>query len=158
VKKLPTIKINIKTKFGRLEIAGNTPEEVLDTLVSINEGFIIDVDNKISEIIAIQSKDKLKDIVRVTNQGAIIVTQKEITHYEAIGLILYSMKNYQSSSRVIGERLIASGKDVSVAARIHEMRKRGLIFKPGKEPVYKLTSKGLKWLEDEVIPDLKSVE
>jgi hypothetical protein len=81
---------------------------------------------------------------------------KDTTHYEAIGIILYAMKNYQASSREIKERLMVSGKIVTVPARIHEMKGRGLIFKPGKGSIYKLSMEGIKWIEGEVIPKLKN--
>ncbi len=88
--------------------------------------------------------------------GPIIVTKKKLSHYEAIGLVLYSTRDHQASSRELSRRLSASGKKVTVPARLNEMRKRGHIFKPiDKSPYYKLSIKGVKWIEDEILPPLK---
>jgi len=62
------------------------------------------------------------------------------------------MKNFEATSKQIRERLVSSGKKVTVAARLHEMRTRGHVFKPEKKgSMYKLTSKGVKWIEDDVL-------
>ena len=60
------------------------------------------------------------------------------------------------SSGTITKRLAASGKKVTVPARLHEMRKRGHIFKPvDRAPYYKLSTRGVKWIEEEILPPLK---
>ena len=46
-----------------------------------------------------------------------------------------------------------------VPARLNEMTKRGLVFKPNpSRPDYKLTVQGKKWVEDEVLPKLRGQE
>jgi hypothetical protein len=43
-----------------------------------------------------------------------------------------------------------------VPARLNEMTKRGLVFKPDPgRPEFKLTLQGEKWVEEEVLPRLK---
>jgi len=43
-----------------------------------------------------------------------------------------------------------------VPARLNEMTKRGLVYKPDPaRPELKLTTQGEKWVEDDVIPKLK---
>jgi hypothetical protein len=146
----------IKTPFGEIRVSGESPDEVLEALQDIDQVFVKEVNEKISDILTTQAKDDLKGIVEVGRDGPIIVTKKKLSHYECIGLVLYSMRDHQSSSRGISKRLSASGKKVTVPARLHEMRKRGHIFKPvDKAPYYKLSTKGVKWIEDEVVPPLK---
>ena len=146
----------IKTPFGEIRVSGESPEEVLDALQDIDKVFVKEVNEKVSDILTTQAKDDLKGLVEVGRDGPIIVTKEKLSHYECIGLVLYSLRDHQSSSRGITKRLSASGKKVTVPARLHEMRKRGHIFKPvDKAPYYKLTTKGVKWIEEDVIPPLK---
>ena len=146
----------IKTPFGEIRVSGESPDEVLDALQNIDQVFVKEVNEKVSDILTTQAKDDLKGIVEVGRDGPIIVTKEKLSHYECIGLVLYSLRDHQSSSRGISKRLSASGKKVTVPARLHEMRKRGHIFKPvDKAPYYKLTTKGVKWIEEDVIPPLK---
>jgi hypothetical protein len=146
----------IKTPFGEIRVSGESPDEVLDALQGLDQVFVKEVNEKVSDILTTQAKDDLKGLVEVGRDGPIIVTKKKLSHYECIGLVLYSMRDHQSNSRGISKRLSASGKKVTVPARLHEMRKRGHIFKPvDKAPYYKLTTKGVKWIEEDVIPPLK---
>ena len=150
------IKIGIKTTFGEIEVCGDSSSEVLMALEELDSGFLADVNKAVSSLLATQARDDLKGIVEVGRDGPVIVTKKKLSHYEAIGLILYGTKDNQSSSRELKRRLAASGKKVTVPARLHEMRRRGHIFKPvEKAPFYKLSTKGVKWIEEEVIPHLK---
>jgi hypothetical protein len=150
------IVLNIRTPFGSIEVSGETTSEILNTLEKLDQEFLVEVNEKVSDFLATQARDDLKGIVEGGRDGPVIVTKKKMSHYEAIGLILYGMKDHQSSSRVIKGRLAASGKKVTVPARLHEMRGRGHIFKPlDKAPYYKLSTKGVKWIEEEVLPKLK---
>jgi hypothetical protein len=150
------ITLAIKTPFGEIRVNGDTHGEVLDALKGLDQSFIAEVNERVSDLLATQAQDNLKGVVEVGRDGPVIVTKKKLSHYEAIGLILYSVKDHQASSREITRRLTASGKKVTVPARLHEMRKRGHIFKPvDRAPYYKLSMKGVKWIEEEVIPPLK---
>jgi len=153
---MPRINLAIKTPFGEIMVGGETPQEVLDALRGLDQAFVGEVNERISELLATQAKDDLKGIVEIGRDGPVIVTKERLSHYEAIGLILYSVKDHQASSREITQRLTASGKKVTVPARLHEMRRRGHIFKPvDRAPYYKLSTKGAKWIEEEVIPPLR---
>jgi hypothetical protein len=153
---MPRITLSINTPFGEIEVSGETPEEVLDALERLDQRFIGEVNERVSELLATQAKDDLKGVVEVGRDGPIIVTKEKLSHYASIGLILYCVRDHQASSREITKRLTASGKKVTVPARLHEMRRRGHIFKPvDRAPYYKLSSKGVKWIEEEVIPPLK---
>jgi hypothetical protein len=153
---MPRIALAIRTPFGEIRVSGESTREVLDALAGMDQKFIGEVNERVSELLATQAKDELKDIVEVGRDGPVIVTKKKLSHYAAIGLILYCLKDHQASSREITRRLVSSGKKVTVPARLHEMRKRGHIFKPvDRAPYYKLSTKGVKWIEEEVIPPLK---
>jgi hypothetical protein len=154
---MPRIKLTLKTKYGEIEVSGNNTKELLDSLDLIDEEIIKEINDKVSKLVSPQIQNKLNGILRIDKDGPVIVTKKDFTHYEAIGLILYAYDKNISTSKKIRERLTASGKKVTVPARINEMRKRGYVFKPDKrQSKYKLSSKGLKWIENEVIPSLMS--
>ena len=153
---MPRITLSINTPLGEVQVSGDTREEVLDALEGLDQSFMGEVNERVADLLATQAKDDLKGIVEVGRDGPVIVTKKKMSHYEAIGLILYCIRDHQASSREITRRLAASGKKVTVPARLHEMRRRGHIFKPvDRAPYYKLSTKGGKWIEEEVIPPLK---
>jgi len=153
---MPLITLTVRTPFGEIQVSGETGQEILDALKMLDQGFVVEVNEKVSQLLATQTKDILKGVVEVGRDGPVIVTKKKISHYAAIGLILYCIQDHQASSREITRRLTASGKKVTVPARLHEMRKRGHIFKPvDRAPYYKLSTKGVKWIEEEVLPPLK---
>jgi hypothetical protein len=150
------ISLVIKTPFGEINVSGDTTKEVLEALGKLDQDFVSEVNDRVSELLVTQAKDDLKGIIEIGRDGPIIVTKAKLSHYASIGLILYSLREHQSSSREITKRLAASGKKVTVPARLHEMRKRGHIFKPvDRAPYYKLSTRGVKWIEEEVLPPLK---
>jgi len=153
---MPEIMLAIKTPFGEIRVSGETHEEIMEALERLDQSFVGDVNERVSNLLSTQAKDTLKGIVDLGKDGPVIVTKKRLSHYSAIGIILYGMKDHMASSRDIQGRLTASGKKVTVPARLHEMRKRGHIFKPvDRAPYYKLSSKGVKWIEEEILPDLR---
>lgn len=155
----PRLRVTIKTGYGAMEVSGESPEEVLEGLGWLTHELISQINERASEATAYEAEDSLKGIIRVDLEGPTIVSREEMSHYEAIGLILYAMKNFEATSKQIRERLVSSGKKVTVAARLHEMRTRGHVFKPEKKgSMYKLTSKGVKWIEDDVLARLSSLE
>ena len=153
---MPKLQLNIETDYGTLTVSGDTQEEVLEALALLTDDFLDKISEKLSILDLKQTEDRLRNIVRIGQNGPVIVTRAEINHYEAIGLVLYSMKNQEATSKKIRERLEASGKEVIVAARLNEMRKRGHIFKPsGKGTEYRLTSKGMAWVDDKVVEKIR---
>ena len=150
------LQLNIETDYGTLTVSGDTQEEILEALSLLTDNFLDEISDKLSVLDLKQTEDRFRNIVRIGQNGPVIVTRAEISHYEAIGLVLYSMKNQEATSKKIRERLEASGKDVIVAARLNEMRKRGHVFKPsGKGSEYRLTSKGMAWVDDEVVEKIR---
>ena len=153
---MPKLQFNIETDYGTLTVSGDTQEEILEALSLLTDNFLDEISDKLSVLDLKQTEDRLRNIVRIGQNGPVIVTRAEISHYEAIGLVLYSMKNQEATNKKIRERLEASGKDVIVAARLNEMRKRSHVFKPsGKGSEYRLTSKGMAWVDDEVVEKIR---
>lgn len=149
-------KLNIKTQFCELEIGGESTSEILEALRSLDKGFLEEAKEIVSSIMETSIDDDLRGIVEVRHDGPLIITKKDLSHYEAIGVILYCSKDHQATSKQIKDRLAASGKKVTVPARLNEMVKKGLVFKPEERgSSYKLSTKGLKWMEEEVLPRLR---
>ncbi len=150
------LNINIETKYGSITVSGDTQKEIIEALDLLTEGFMDQIKERLDILELKETEDKLHNIVHITPNGPVIVTRNDLNHYESIGLILYAMKNQEATSKKLRERLQASGKEIIVAARLNEMRKRGHIFKPSaKGSEYRLTSKGLIWLDEEVVEKIK---
>ena len=150
------LKISIDTKYGKITVSGDSPKEIIDSLDMLTEDFLDKVNERMSFLELKETEDKLNNIVHMTPNGPVIVTRSELNHYESLGLIPYAMKNQKATSKKLKERLEASGKDIIVAARLNEMRKRGHVFKPSsKGSEYRLTSKGMAWVDEVVIGKIK---
>ena len=151
------IKAHIKTGFGELEIEGERPEELLETLKMITPEFLEEISGVVSVKLAPPVKTRLQGIIEFTTEGPVITTREKISHYEAIGLVLYASEKKTNTSSQINRLLLSSGIKSMVPARLNEMTKRRLVFKPDpSRPEFKLTMQGEKWIEDEVLPRLKS--
>jgi len=153
------IRTRIKAPFGEIVLEGESPKEILEILGSIPENFIEEVTSLISGKLTPPMKAQLEGIIEFTTEGPVITTRKKLTHYEAIGLILYSMENNTATASRISKLLESSGIKSMVPARLNEMTKRGLVFKPDpSKPDFKLTVQGKKWIEDDVLPKLRGQE
>ena len=153
------IKTKIKAPFGEIVLEGENPKELLEIIKSIPENFIEEVTSLISGKLTPPIKAQLEGIVEFTTEGPVITTRKKLTHYEAIGLILYSMEDNMATAAQISKLLESSGIKSMVPARLNEMTKRGLVFKPNpSKPDFKLTVQGKRWIEDEVLPKLRVQE
>lgn len=153
---MPKLCINIETNYGTLTVQGDSQEEILEALDLLTDDFIEQVNEKVALLELKDIESELDGIVRVTTDGPVIVTRAELSHYEIIGLILYSMKHHEATSKQIRDRIEASDKEVIVPARLNEMKKRGHVFRPsGKGSEYRLTAKGLEWMEEEVLEKLR---
>jgi predicted transcriptional regulator len=99
---------------------------------------------------------QLKGIVELTTEGPVVVTREKLTHYEAVGLVLYASEERTNTAAQITKLLESSGIKSMVPARLNEMTKRGQVFKPDpNKPDFKLTIQGEKWIEEEVITKLR---
>ncbi len=149
------IKTLIKTPFGEVIIEGETPQEILEVLEKMPKNFVESVSDFVSNKMN-PSGAQLKGIVELTTEGPVIVTRIKLTHYEAVGLILYGSKGKTKTAAKITKLLESSGIKSMVPARLNEMTKRGQVFKPNpNKPDFKLTIQGEKWIEDDVITKIR---
>jgi len=149
------IEARIKTPFGEIVIEGETPKEILGILETMPENFV----EKLSDLVSnkmMPSGAQLKGIVELTTEGPVVVTREKLTHYEAVGLVLYASEDKTNTAAQITRLLESSGIKSMVPARLNEMTKRGQVFKPDpNKPDFKLTIQGEKWIEEEVISKLR---
>jgi len=149
------IEARIKTPFGEVIIEGENPQEILDMLGLIPENFV----EKLSDFVSnrlIPSGAQLKGIIEPTTEGPVIVTRENLTHYEAVGLVLYASEDRKNTAAQVTKLLESSGIKAMVPARLNEMTKRVQVFKPDpNKPEFKLTIQGEKWIEDEVLTTLR---
>jgi len=152
---MKSIEARIKTPFGEVVIEGENPQEILDMLALIPENFV----EKLSDFVSnrlIPSGAQLKGIIELTTEGPVIVTRENLTHYEAVGLVLYASEDRKNTAAQVTRLLESSGIKSMVPARLNEMTKRGQVFKPDpNKPEFKLTIQGEKWIEDEVLTKLR---
>jgi hypothetical protein len=149
------IEARIKTPFGEVTIEGETPQEILSILETMPTDFV----EKISDFVSsrlMPSGAQLKGIIEATTEGPVIVTREKLTHYEAVGLVLYASEDRKNTAAQVERLLESSGIKSMVPARLNEMTKRGQVFKPDPaKPEFKLTIQGEKWIEDEVLAKLR---
>ena len=149
------IEARIKTPFGEVVIEGENPQEILDMLGIIPENFVEKLSDFVSNKLT-PSGALLKGIVEPTTEGPVIVTRESLTHYEAVGLVLYASQDRKNTAAQVTKLLESSGIKSMVPARLNEMTKRGQIFKPDpSKPEFKLTIQGEKWVEEEVLTKLR---
>lgn len=149
------IEAHIKTSFGEVTIEADTPQEILNMLESIPENFVEKMTDFVTNRL-VPSGAQLKGIVELTTEGPVIVTRENLTHYEAVGLVLYASDDRKSTAAQVQKLLESSGIKSMVPARLNEMTKRGQVFKPDpSKPEFKLTIQGEKWVEDEVLSKLR---
>jgi len=124
-------------------------------LETMPENFV----EKLSDFVSnrlMPSGAQLKGIVELTTEGPVVVTREKLTHYEAVGLVLYASEDKTNTAAQVTRLLESSGIKSMVPARLNEMTKRGQVFKPDpNKPDFKLTIQGEKWVEEEVIAKLR---
>ena len=149
------IEAHIKTGFGEVVIQGENPQEILEMLESMPENFVEKLSDFVSNKLT-PSGAQLKGIIESTTEGPVIVTRENLTHYEAVGLVLYASDDRKNTAAQIQKLLESSGIKSMVPARLNEMTKRGQVFKPDpSKPEFKLTIQGEKWVEEEVLTKLR---
>jgi len=152
---LKRIEARIKTPFGEVVIEGENPNEILSMLETMPENFVEKLSDFVSNKLT-PSGAQLKGIVEPTTEGPVIVTREKLTHYEAVGLVLYASNEKTNTAAQVAKLLESSGIKSMVPARMNEMTKRGQVFKPDpNKPEFKLTIQGEKWVEDEVLSRLR---
>ena len=149
------VEARIKAPFGEIVVSGDSPQEILGILESLPENFMEKITNLVSSRL-IPSTAQQKGIVEFTTEGPVVVTRENLTHYEAIGLVLYNSEDKKNTAAQMQRLLESSGIKCMVPARLNEMTKRGQVFKPDpNRPEFKLTVQGERWVEDEVLTRLR---
>jgi hypothetical protein len=150
------VEVHIKTSFGEIVVEGENPQEVLSLLEAFPKDFVENVSSMVSSRLVPSAAVQLKGIIEFTTEGPVLITREKLTHYEAIGLILYASEGRQNTATQVQKLLESSGIKCMVPARLNEMVKRGQVFKPDpKRPEFKLTVQGERWIEDEVLARLR---
>ena len=150
------VKVKLKTPFGEIVVEGEDAEEILRMLENFPKNFMEKTVDLVSLKLAPTATVQLKGVVEFTTEGPVIVTREKLTHYEAIGLVLYASEGKENTSAQIAKLLESSGIKSMVPARLNEMTKRGQVFKPDpNRPEFKLTVQGERWIEDEVLAKLR---
>jgi len=149
------IAAKIKTGFGEVVFEGESAKEIMDLLETVPADFVEKLSGFVSEKLT-PSGAQLKGIIEQTTEGPVVVTRENLTHYEAVGLVLYASEDRRNTAAQITKLLESSGIKSMVPARLNEMTKRGQVFKPDpNKPDFKLTIQGEKWVEDEVLSKLR---
>jgi len=150
------IQVQIKAPFGEIVVEGASASEILATLKAMPPQFMNEIGSLIDMKLTPPIQTQLNGIVEFTTEGPIITTREKLTHYEAIGLVLFAADEKVGSTAKITQCLAASGIKSMVPARLNEMTKRGMVFKPNpSESEFKLTAQGERWIEDEVMEKLR---
>ena len=150
------IRVQIKTPFGEIVLEGDNAQEILETLRTMPTQFMSEISSLVSTKFAPPIKAQLEGIVELTTEGPVVTTREKLTHYEAIGLVLYASEEKVSTAAQITRLLSSSGIKSMVPARLNEMTKRGLVFKPDPaRPEFKLTVQGERWIEEELLARLR---
>ena len=150
------ISVRVKSQFGEVVIEDESAEGILKTLKNMPPQFVNEVSSLISANLTPSMKTLLDGIIEITTEGPIITTREKLTHYEAIGLVMFASDNLASTANQIKQLLASSGIKSMVPARLNEMTKRGIVFKPDPaNPDYKLTTKGENWIKEKILPKIK---
>ena len=150
------IRVRVKVPFGEIVVEGESAQEILKTLKTMQPQFVNEVSGLISTNLTPSLKTQLDGVIEITTEGPIITTREKLTHYEAIALVLFASEQSSSTATQIKRLLASSGIRSMVPARLNEMTKRGIVFKPDPaRPEFKLTTQGERWVEEEVLAKLR---
>ena len=150
------VRVRVKAPFGEIVVEGDSAQEIITTLKTMPPQFVNEVSSLISSNLSPSIKTQLDGIIELTTEGPIITTREKLTHYEAIGLVLFASDKNSSTATQIKRLLASSGIRSMVPARLNEMTKRGIVFKPDPaRPEFKLTTQGERWIEEEVLAKLR---
>jgi len=153
---LGKIRVRVKAPFGEIVVEGESAKEILKTLKTMPPQFVNEVGSLISSNLKPSRKTQLDGVIELTTEGPIITTREKLTHYQAIALILYASEQNSSTATKIKKLLASSGIRSMVPARLNEMTKRGIVFKPDPARTeFKLTTQGERWVEEDVLIKLR---
>jgi len=145
----------IRTSFGEIVVEEDSAEDLLRVIGALPKDFVDELESMISAKTVSTTGMMLNSIIESTNEGPIIVSKGKLTHYGAIGLILYASDERTNTASQIGRLLEYSGIRPKTSSRLNEMAKRGLVYKPNpSESGWRLTAQGEKWIKDTVLPKI----
>ena len=150
------IRVRVKAPFGEIVVEGESAQEILTILKTMPPQFVNEVGGLISSNLSPSIKTQLDGVIELTTEGPIITTREKLTHYEAIAIILFASDQNSSTATQIKRLMASSGIRSMVPARLNEMTKRGMVFKPDPtRSEFKLNTQGERWVEEEVLAKLR---
>lgn len=153
------LQIRVKSSFGEVILEGDSAGEILELLEGMPSEFMEKIGSLVSAKLTPPLRAQLEGIVEFTTDGPVLATRRKLTHYEAIGVVLFASEGKSGTAAQIDKLLMSSGVKSMVPARLNEMTKRGMVFKPNSgRPQFKLTAQGERWIQDEVVPKLKETD
>jgi hypothetical protein len=141
------VKIVIDRPYGRIEIEGDSLDEVIDNLRSMPEWLDM-IDTAIRPVEVTIPKTALAGLIEFTKEGpTLIVPREKLTIKESVILLLYASDPNLVEYRRLARLLSLSGRlSPGYPARLSELRSEGYIIREGDG--YRLTSRGRKFAED----------
>ena len=147
------LQARIKTSFGEIVVEEDCAEDLLRTIDTLPKNFVNELEFIVSAKTASATRTILDNIIESTKEGPLIVSKVKLTHYEAIGLMLYASGERTNTAHQISKLLAYSGIRPKTSSRLNEMAKRGVVYKPDQsEASWRLTARGEKWIEEIVLP------
>ncbi|MFQ6095014.1 MAG: hypothetical protein ACE5NN_02610 [Candidatus Bathyarchaeia archaeon] len=147
------LQARIRTSFGEIVVEEDCAEDLLRTIKTLPKNFVNELEFIVSAKTGSTMRTILNTIIEFTKEGPIIVSKAKLTHYEAIGLILYASDERANTARQIDKLLEYAGIRPKTSSRLNEMAKRGVVYKPNpSEPIWRLTAQGEKWIRETVLP------
>lgn len=147
------IRIVIERPFGRIEVEGETLDEIIEHLKTVPEWLNI-IDETLMAPELATPKSALTGLIEFTAEGPVLVAPKEkLTDKESLSLLLYASDPNPVEYKELGKLLSLSGRlSPGYPARLSELRGEGFVIREGDS--YRLTVSGKKWIE-ELIRSLK---
>ncbi len=152
------IQARIKTSFGEIVVEEDGAEELVRTLRTLPADFVHNLEFIVAARTFSVPARAFEGIIEFAKEGPILTSKSRLTHYEAIGLILYASNERTNSATQISRLLERSGLRPRVSSRLNEMAKRGLVYKPDPtEAGWRLTAQGERWIEEIVLPKTSTI-
>lgn len=147
------LQARIKTSFGEIVVEEDCVEDLLTAIEALPRNFVDELESVVSAKTASATSTILDSIIESTKEGPILVSKVKLTHYEAVGLILYASGDMTNTAHQISKLLEYSGIRPKTSSRLNEMAKRGVVYKPdSSEAGWRLTARGEKWIRKVVLP------
>lgn len=166
-------RLTVKTSFGEISVEGDSPTDLRNTLLSIGitEDNVDSILNTLKQrlqtpelpisISVAPSKPEVAGVIEYGSDGRphITVPPEKLTAKEVIGLLLYAKSPNPISMSELTELVINNWKSVDmpyISSNLSMMK--AFVIKEGSRGSfsYKLSGSGKSWVENELLPKLKS--